>query len=685
MNSQNNSVTDPATLVANGPGGVVTETNLDGGMNSNMGFVNLGTVTIPGRVGLIHTGAANNSVTFSYPFGAGFVIYSSIPLDMFLKGLGPAAPSAAFRTIYAPNVLAYAACGLRAFPATVTATSATGHYGGTTTLSANVRCGVTPVAGVSVNFSLNGVPAGSALTDASGTATLANAKLGLSPESAIAVGSYPAGVLAAFAGTTQYGASSGTASLTVERAPASISFNGGTFVYDATPHAATNGSVTGVFGEPLGAPSFSYMDEHDVTSDAAPVNAGTYRITASVPESVNYLATSVGSGPKIKITPAALTVRADDKTKVYGAPLPALTASYDGFVLHDGPSALAGSLLLTTGVTAASSVGAYAITPSGLNSTNYAISFIPGTLAVTPAPLTVRAENAAKTYGAVMPAFTARYEGLVLGETPAVLAGSLSFTTDATVTSHVGRYSVTPSGLASTNYAITFVDGYLLITPAPLTIRAEDKERLEGLPNPVLTVRFQGFVLDDSEASLDARPKVSTPADAKSPDGTYPILVRGAADQDYTIEHVDGTLTVSPEGRMHGTGVVEAPDARHLFELEVRERIVPGEKGSLRLEINRKKDGDDRFVSELVTNVVFRNIPGVVPGGKAETDAVTFVGVGRWNGQPATFEAVATDTGEPGAGSDTVTIKIFAAGKMVNVTSGPLKSGNIQSNRLPRR
>src|SRR6188474_2245509 len=80
VNSQNNSVTDPATLVANGPGGVVTETNLDGGMNSNMGFVNLGTVTIPGRVGLIHTGAANNSVTFSYPFGAGFVVYSSIPL-----------------------------------------------------------------------------------------------------------------------------------------------------------------------------------------------------------------------------------------------------------------------------------------------------------------------------------------------------------------------------------------------------------------------------------------------------------------------------------------------------------------------------------------------------------------------------------------------------------------------------
>ena len=186
---------------------------------------------------------------------------------------------------------------------------------------------------------------------------------------------------------------------------------------------------------------------------------------------------------------------------------------------------------------------------------------------------------------------------------------------------------------------------------------------MKAYPTLLLTVRYQGFVLDDSDASLDARPKVSTPADATSPDGTYPILVRGAADQDYTIEHVDGTLTVSPEGRMHGTGVVEAPDARHRIDFNVRETIVLGEKGSLRLEIERKKGGDDKFVSQLVTDVVFRDIPGVSPGGKAEADSVTFVGIGRWNGQPATFEAIATDTGEPGKESDTITIKIFVGRK----------------------
>jgi hypothetical protein len=281
---------------------VVTELNLDNGMNSNMGFVNLSTVTVAGRVGLIHTGNANNSVTFSYPFGQGFVIYSSIPLDMFLKNAGTATQAVkdAFRNIYAPNVVAYAACGLKAFPATVTVNSATGHYGGMTTLVATVKCGVIPASGVTVTFSLNGSAAGEAVTDASGTATLVNASLGSSPALAIPVGSYPAGVRAASTATTLYGASSGTALLTIEKAPATLSFVGGTFVYDAAPHAAT-GTVTGVFDESLGVPSFTYTDQDGVTSDLAPVNTGMYRITASVAESGNYLGTSAESGPQIKI------------------------------------------------------------------------------------------------------------------------------------------------------------------------------------------------------------------------------------------------------------------------------------------------------------------------------------------------------------------------------------------------
>jgi hypothetical protein len=687
-NSNSIFVTDAATLVASGPHGSIT-TNLNNGNFSNLGFINLATMaSVPGRKGLLNTtssAAVNNSVTFSYPFGQGFVIYSSIPLDMFLKGLGPVAVNDAFKNIYAPNVLTYGACGLKAFPATITTDSASGHYGSTATLTATVKCGVIPVADATVSFTLNGLAVGSAQTDAQGIATLANASLGSTPESAIPVGSYPAGVGAAFGGNTSYGASSATAALTVEKAPATISFEGGTFVYDAAPHAATNGTVTGVFGESLGVPTFTYTDEHEVTSDTAPVNAGTYRITASVAESANYLGTSVGSGPRIEITRAPLTITADDKTKVYGAALPELTATYAGFVGGEGTGVLGGALLLSTGATPASPVGEYPITPSGLTSSNYEIIFVNGALEVTPAALTVRASNAEKVYGADLPEFMATYEGFVLGETPAVLGGSLAFTTTATVAGHVGRYPITPLGLTSPNYAITFSDGHLMIHPAPLKIRADDKERLERLLNPPLTVTYEGFVLGEDATSLDVRPEISTPAQQSSPDGEYPIVVKGAQDLDYAIEHFNGTLTVSPEGLMHGYGVVEAAGGKHHFALGVSDTIRIGEKGWLGLRIERKRGSDDKFVSLLVSSVVFEDLKTVHPGGKAEADTVTIVGVGRWNGVPATFEAKATDNGEPGRKSDTISIKIFVGGKVVNTTSGSLKSGNIQSNRLPRR
>ncbi len=545
-------ITDLNSLVVNGPFGSITATSLDNGNQSLHGVVNIpGSPTLPQpRRGLLHTvnGAQtglSQAVTFSYQFGTGQVIYSSIPLDNFLKGGGNNPPRDTVTNVYAPNLLTYAVCGLKAFPATVNATSATGHYGGTTTLSANVKCGVIPVAGVSINFSVNGVPAGSALTDGSGTATLANASLGSSPASAIAVGSYPAGVAAAFGGTAQYGASSGTASLSVEKAPASISFAGGTFVYDAAPHAAT-GTVTGVFGEPLGAPSLSYTDEHDVTSDVAPVNAGTYSITASVPESDNYLGTTASSGPKIKIKPASLVVTAHDKTKLYGAALPELTATYHGFVGDENASVLSGTLQLTTDATAASKVDEYKIKPSGVASSNYDITFVEGTLAVTPAALTVRGVDASKIYGADLPAFAAAYDGFVLGETVDALGGSLDFDTDATKASAVGTYDVTPSGLHSRNYAIAFVAGTLTVSPAPLTVRADDKTKVYGTTLPALTASYNGLVLHDGPGVLGGSLLLTTGVTAASGVGAYAITPSGLSSTNYTISFVPGTLAVSP-------------------------------------------------------------------------------------------------------------------------------------------
>jgi hypothetical protein len=96
-------VLDPTTLVTNGPGGMVTNLTLDGGNSSSHGFA--AAATLPGSARLILSRSnPAELVTFSYQFGAGAVLYSTIPLDFYLDNASPG-----FATVYAPNVVAYAA------------------------------------------------------------------------------------------------------------------------------------------------------------------------------------------------------------------------------------------------------------------------------------------------------------------------------------------------------------------------------------------------------------------------------------------------------------------------------------------------------------------------------------------------------------------------------------------------
>jgi hypothetical protein len=88
-------------------------------------------------------------------------------------------------------------------------------------------------------------------------------------------------------------------------------------------------------------------------------------------------------------------------------------------------------------------------------------------LTVDPAPLTVTAD-ATRWYGRPDSTATviATYTGLVNGDTEATLGGPPAFTDNATLGSPPGKYSLTPYGLTTTNYKITYVDGTLTVIPA---------------------------------------------------------------------------------------------------------------------------------------------------------------------------------------------------------------------------
>jgi len=88
----------------------------------------------------------------------------------------------------------------------------------------------------------------------------------------------------------------------------------------------------------------------------------------------------------LTITTTPLTITADNKTKILNAPNPALTASYSGFVLGEGPGVLGGVLSCATTAVTNSPIGSYPITCSGQTSTNYSITYVPGTLSIIFAP-----------------------------------------------------------------------------------------------------------------------------------------------------------------------------------------------------------------------------------------------------------------------------------------------------------
>src|SRR5262249_19738962 len=104
---------------------------------------------------------------------------------------------------------------------------------------------------------------------------------------------------------------------------------------------------------------------------------------------------------------------------------------------------------------------------SGAADADYSITYTAGKLTVTPAPLTITADNKTMTQGGPLPALTASYQGFVNGDAPASLTVPVTLTTDATAASSIGDHAIHAAGAAAPNYAITFVDGTLAVLASP--------------------------------------------------------------------------------------------------------------------------------------------------------------------------------------------------------------------------
>lgn len=263
-----------------------------------------------------------------------------------------------------------------------------------------------------------------------------------------------------------------------------------------------------------------------------------YAITATDAEaSSNYTIEYVAG--TFTITKPTLIVRATSASKTYGDADPTLAYTASGFIGSDDFTTTP-TVSRATGEDA----GTYEITVSGGVANDYDIVYFPGTFTINPKTLTITADNASKDFGAADPdSYTVTYDGFADGEDESKLSGTLSVTRVEGET--VGTYAITPSGLTSSNYDITFVNGTFTINAAGITITAESTTKSYGDADPEFTYTVSPIELADKVTSVKLeRTEENQGEDVKA--GGYTITASEAVVADgYNVSYVNGTLTIT--------------------------------------------------------------------------------------------------------------------------------------------
>lgn len=327
-------------------------------------------------------------------------------------------------------------------PTTLTAIAETVQYGQRTPITARLMSDGAPVAGRRLTFHAGGYTA----IATTGSDGIAAAGFWLD------AGTYALSVQ--FEGDGQYADASGAANFLVARATAAITWaNPAGVTYGIALSAAQLNASANVVG------TFSYSP---AAGTVLPAGTHTLDVTFTPSDSANY--DEATASVSIMVAEAPSTIAWASPTGiVYGAALGVselnATANVPGsFSYSPSAGTVLGAGTHTLNVT---------FTPD--DAANYTGGAATVNVTVAPAPLTIRANNASKVYGEALPAFTATGTGFVNGDMLASLAGTLTFATSATASSAPGSYGVTPDGVTSANYDVTFAAGSLTIAKAATT------------------------------------------------------------------------------------------------------------------------------------------------------------------------------------------------------------------------
>ena len=354
------------------------------------------------------------------------------------------------------------------------------------------------------------------------------------------VGTYPVSISGGVA--QNYTLKYETGTLTITKAALEVSVNDATKVYGSeNPVFTLNYSgLKNNETKPSWEKSPTFLTAADKNSDV-----GSYQVSVDC-SATNYNITKNNPGT-LTITPATLTIKANNASRLYFDADPEYTYVATGFLNGDTDASFTQAPKFKTNATATSNVGTYTITPYGAESKNYNINYDTGKLTITKRKLIATADAISREYGENNPTFTISYDGFVNNENESTLDVIPSATTPATPTSNVGTYPISLNGGSATNYIFTLKSGILTITKAPLAIVINDATRSYGTSNPSFGATYSGLKNDETIPAWSASPNFKTTATITSTVGSYPIEMTTGTPRNYEISGVtNGTLSITP-------------------------------------------------------------------------------------------------------------------------------------------
>lgn len=313
-------------------------------------------------------------------------------------------------------------------------------------------------------------------------------------------------------------------------------------------------SVTFTYYTDADATKLTTAENSGAASDgAAPKNAGTYYVKASMAASGNYGAATSNAEP-FTITKKALTITADNQSITFGDAVPTYTFTATGYVGDDNDSVVTANFACD--YTQGDNAGAYTITVTA-TAANYDTTCSSGTLTVAKKTLTANELTASETNLAAK-----EYDGntelpgvtyqVTINEQTYTVTGKAAFDDKNVGTGK--QVTFTPDALDNTNYA--FADGLTMTFTADITAKALTVTGLtatdrayDGTKDVTLTGGALTGVIssDDVSADMPKSGKVES-ADASAtakPVNYDTITLTGTDAGNYTLTPPAVTVTIS--------------------------------------------------------------------------------------------------------------------------------------------